>query len=141
MENRKVSKTTVEKTAQVSKKKAVKEKEKEVKGEPCGQCIWWDTTTTREFKRFGVRAGLIEIRSVCRSPTSKARGHLTMKESIRSCFEKGVFVPEVKEEKKKLERRKKEPEPTPEGKSAIVLEGAKKIKKLVKATEPIQSAN
>jgi hypothetical protein len=90
-------------------KEAVKE---EVKGGPCGSCKWWDTGTTREFHRDGIRKGLCEIRSICRSPSSKAKGHLTAKPSVRPCFEKGTFIASKKEEQplkpKKFERKKKE---------------------------------
>jgi hypothetical protein len=69
----------------------------------CGECKWWDKSTMRDFHRDGVRKNLVEIRSICRSPSSKARGHLTMKESVRPCFEKGNFVAPKKEEPKKPE--------------------------------------
>lgn len=87
----------------MSKEKVVKE---EVKG-TCGEFKWWDMGTTREFHRDGIRKGLVEVRSICRSPSSKAKGHLTAKPSVRLCFERGTFVPEKKEKKAKVKEPKK----------------------------------
>lgn len=91
----------------MSKEKVVKEKIVKEETGNCGSCKWWDTGTTREFHRDGVRKGLVEIRSICRSPSSKAKGHLTAKPSVRPCFEKGTFAAQRKGELKKPKKEKK----------------------------------
>ena len=85
----------------IGEKKVVEQKKEENKDNCCGNCKYWDKSTMRDFKRFGVREGLIECRSICRAPKehSKASGHLTMRESVRPCFLKGEYVPPKKEEK------------------------------------------
>jgi len=125
---------------EVSKKETVKEKEKEEY--QCKDCRYYDVSTQRIFVREHVRVGLKETRAICRAPkdVSKAGGHLVMRESVRPCFVKGVYVPEkVVMEKKKPGRKPKpkEPEPKPEGKTVVILEGAKKTKRLVKATQSL----
>lgn len=67
----------------------------------CGQCRFWDTTTTRDFHRDGIRKGLVECRSTCRNPEARAFKHLTKKESVKECCVPGVFVAEKKEKKPK----------------------------------------
>jgi hypothetical protein len=65
----------------------------------CGQCRFWDTTTTRDFHRDGIREGLVECRSTCRNPEARAFKHLTKKETAKECCVPGVFVAEKKEKK------------------------------------------
>jgi hypothetical protein len=93
----------------VVKKEVGKEKVKQVVTGTCGSCRFYDGSTERQFKRFGIREGLIETRSICRSPTSKAKGHLVKKESSgKVCFVAGTFVAPVtvKEEPKKEKKSK-----------------------------------
>jgi hypothetical protein len=89
----------------MSKEKVVNKEKKEQL--TCGQCRFWDTTTTRQFHRDGIRKGLIECRSVCKNPEVKSFRHLTMKESVKECCVPGVFVAEKKEEKAKVKEQKK----------------------------------
>jgi len=70
----------------------------------CGQCRFWDTTTTRDFHRDGIREGLVECRSTCRNPEARAFKHLTKKETVKECCVPGVFVAEKKEKKPKAEQ-------------------------------------
>ena len=67
----------------------------------CDKCKWYDVSTQRDFFRkvgqrdeSGQRTTIKEVRAVCRSPTSKAKGHLVKNDSSRLCFEKGVYVEE-----------------------------------------------
>ena len=127
---------------EVSKKETVKEKEKEEY--QCKDCRYYDVSTQRIFVREHVRVGLKETRAICRAPkdVSKAGGHLVMRESVRPCFVKGVYVPEkVVMEKKKPGRKPKpkEPEPTPEPKpeEKTVVTNGKKVKRLIQATKPL----
>jgi hypothetical protein len=69
----------------------------------CGRCRWYDVSTERDFRRDGIRKGLVEIRAICKASKehSKASNHLVKKESVRPCFEAGVYVAPVKETKEK----------------------------------------
>ena len=67
----------------------------------CDECKWYDVSTQRDFFRkvgprdkSGQRTKIKEIRAVCRSPTSKAKGHLVKNDSDRPCFERGVYAEE-----------------------------------------------
>jgi hypothetical protein len=83
------------------------ENKKEEKKGTCGECKWYDVSTQRAFKRFGIREGLIETRAQCKSPTAKAHGHLVKKESTRPCFEAGTYTPVKKETPAPAENKKK----------------------------------
>jgi hypothetical protein len=84
------------------------EKVKKEETKCCGNCKFYDPSRERQFKRFGIREGLIETRSVCINPESKSHGHLVMKESAnKPCWTKGTFVSEKKEEKAKVKEPKK----------------------------------
>lgn len=87
-------------------KKSEGEKKKEV--HRCDECKWYDVSAQRDFFRkvgpkddSGQRTTIKEVRTVCRSPTSKAKGHLVKNDSDRPCFEKGKYVPSEKPEKAK----------------------------------------
>jgi len=75
----------------------------------CDQCKWYDLSTQRDFHRDGIRKGLVEVRAICRSPTSKARNHLVKNDSERECFEEGKYVPPKKEPKEQEKLEKKRP--------------------------------
>ena len=73
----------------------------------CDECKWYDVSTQRDFFRkvgprdeSGQRTTIKEIRAVCRSPTSTAKGRLVKNDSDRPCFEKGKYVPPEKKPKK-----------------------------------------
>jgi hypothetical protein len=92
--------SSVEKTdSNIQEKKSESKEKKEV--HRCDACKWYDVSTQRDFFRkvgprdkSGQRATIKEIRAVCRSPNSKAKGHLVKNDSNRPCFEKGVYVEE-----------------------------------------------
>lgn len=102
--------SSVEKTDSDIREKKRESKKKEV--HRCEECKWYDVSTQRDFFRkvgprdeSGQRTTIKEIRAVCRSLTSKAKGHLVKNDSDRPCFEesfrkkgKKVFVVELKEE-------------------------------------------
>ena len=97
-------------TQKATKKSETKEK-KEV--HRCDECKWYDVSTQRDFFRrvgkhdeSGQRTTIKEIRAVCRSPSSKARGHLVKNNSSRRCFQRGTYVPP--EKPGKVKRSKKE---------------------------------
>jgi len=96
--------------------------ESKKEGGSCFECKWYDLSTQRRFDRFGIKAGLTETRAICRNmdkSKTKAGGHLVKRESIRPCFERGVYtvlekevVAPVKEEKpKKVKVKKVKTEP------------------------------
>ena len=83
----------------------------------CDECKWYDVSTQRDFFRkvgprdkSGQRTKIKEIRAVCRSPISKAKGHLVKNDSDRPCFEKGKYVHPEKKEKKRKKAKKNEGE-------------------------------
>jgi hypothetical protein len=83
-----------------------REKEKaKTETHSCGECRFYDHSTEREFRRDGIRQGLVETRAVCKAPAerTKASNHLVKRESSRPCFDAGVYVVPVKEKKTKKE--------------------------------------
>jgi len=100
--------SSVKKTdSDIREKKAESKKKKEVRR--CDECKWYDVPTQRDFFRkvgpkdeSGQRTTIKEVRAICRSPTSKAKGHLVKNDSDRPCFKKGKYV--------SPEKRKKETE-------------------------------
>jgi hypothetical protein len=101
------------------KKKVEQTKEKEQQ-HTCGECRWYDHSTEREFHRDGIRKGLVETRAICRSERSTARQHLVKKESVRPCFEAGVYVKPAEE--KSTKKHKKDTEEQKEQKEEHVEE-------------------
>lgn len=99
---------TIEKTEKTEEKRDVKDKEEKKEVHRCDQCKWYDVSTQRDFHRDGIRKGLVEVRAVCRSPTSKARNHLIKNDSDRPCFEEGVYVKPQKQKKKEQKTQKTE---------------------------------
>ena len=98
----------------VQEKKAESKEKKEV--HRCDECKWYDVSTQRDFFRkvgprdkSGQRTTIKEIRAICRSPKSKAKGHLVKNDSDRPCFEKGKYV---SPEKPKKDQKNKEKEMT-----------------------------
>jgi len=85
----------------------------------CNECKWYDVSTQRDFFRkvgpkdeSGQRTTIKEIRAVCRSPTSKAKGHLVKNDSDRPCFENGKYMPP--EKPKKAQKNNEEKMTSPE---------------------------
>ena len=114
--NKNTKKSSAKKTDSSSQEKKPEGKEKK-EVHRCDECKWYDVSTQRDFFRRvgkrdegGQRTTIKEVRAVCRSPTSKAKGHLVKNDSDRECFEKGKYVPPAKIEKKqeKAKRSKKE---------------------------------
>ena len=99
-------KVSAKKTSSSSQEKKLEEKEEFEKGtHQCDECKWYDVSTQRDFFRkvgprdeSGQRTTIKEIRAICRSPKSKAKGHLVKNDSDRPCFERGVYT-SAKEEK------------------------------------------
>lgn len=89
--------------------KVVQQEKKEAttKAQSCGECRFYDHSTEREFRRNGIRQGLVETRAVCKASAerSKASHHLVKRESNTSCFEAGVYVLPVKEEKAREQKK------------------------------------
>jgi len=110
-------KVSAKKTSSSSQEKKREEKEEVKKGtHQCDECKWYDVSTQRGFFRkvgprdeSGQRTTMKEIRAVCRSSTSKAKGHLVKNDSDRPCFEKGKYMPP---EKPKKDQKNKEKEMT-----------------------------
>ena len=88
-------------TEEVEDESEEKERNVEEKKEVhrCDQCRWYDFSTQRDFRRDGIRKGLVETRAVCRSPASKSRNHLVKNDSDKTCFESGKYVPPKKTKK------------------------------------------
>ena len=98
----------------VQEKKSEIEEKKEV--HRCDECKWYDVSTQRDFFRkvgprdeSGQRTTIKEIRAICRSPKSKAKGHLVKSDSDRSCFEKGKYA-SLEKPKKETNKAKKNEE-------------------------------
>ena len=109
--NKNTKKSSAEKAELNIQEKKPESKKKEVRR--CDECKWYDVSTQRDFFRkvgprdeSGQRSTIKEIRAMCRSPKSTAKGHLVKNDSDRTCFEKGIYVPPEKPEKAK--RSKKE---------------------------------
>lgn len=113
------------------------EKKKEKKELTCGQCKFWDTTTTRDFHRDGIRQGLVECRSICTNPNAKSFHHLTMKESVKSCCVPGKFVAPVKEEKKTQVKEQHKEQPAEQKKQQQTEQKADKTSKVSVATNSL----
>lgn len=65
----------------------------------CEKCKFWNPEKVRDFKRDGIRVGLVEKRSICENPKAKSFNHLVKNDSSKACFTKGVYTP--KKEKNK----------------------------------------
>jgi len=123
--------SSAEKTeSNVPEKKPESEEKKEVRR--CNECKWYDVSTQRDFFRkvgprdeSGQRTKIKEIRAVCRSPTSRAKGHLVKSDSDRPCFEKGKYVPPEKPKKETETKQSK-------GKKKEKVEGSKQTKNTAK---------
>ena len=108
--------SSVKKTDSSSQeKKRGSKKKREV--HRCDECKWYDVSTQRDFFRkvgprdkSGQRTKIKEIRAVCRSPMSTAKGRLVKNDSDRPCFEKGKYVHPEKKEKKRKKAKKNEGE-------------------------------
>ena len=107
-------------------KKVVKEEVPFEQRPCCENCKFWDHEKVRDFKRFGIREGLVERRSICRNKGIVTGGHLVKFDSEKPCFEKGTYKapepevkvkePEVKEVVKPVGVKKEEPKVAPEKK-------------------------
>ena len=95
----------------------VKDKEKERPEEPqyCKDCCSYDHSTERQFKRNGIRLGLVETRAMCRNPKAKSFDHIVMAELARpkrrrcNVWEAGVYIkPEVEKSRKQKEQKNEE---------------------------------
>lgn len=117
------SEKTVEQQGKVAQPQAKKEKSKtaEQTEHHCGECEYYDKSSEREFRRNGIRRGLVETRAICKAPAqrSKASKHLVKRESNRPCFDAGVYSASLKERKlqgqfagKKTETKPKETQRT-----------------------------
>jgi len=91
----------------------VKDKEKE-KPQYCRDCRFYDHSTEREFKRNGIREGLVETRAICRNPKARSHNHIVMAElnrpKKRRCevWEAGVYKPPERPKKKEQKTQKTE---------------------------------
>ncbi len=84
-----------------------REQKKEVKEvHACKECKFYDHSTERDFRREGIRKGLVEVRAVCRASKehSKASGHLVKNDSSKPCFVKGVYERTQREDKTKEQK-------------------------------------
>ena len=130
--------SSVKRTDSSSQKKKPELKEKK-ELRRCNKCKWYDVSTQRDFFRrvgkrdeSGQRTTIKEIRAVCRSSTSKAKGHLVKNDSDRPCFEKGKYMPPEKPKKDQKNKEKEMTSPeeyfgTPEEKLKTKSRGSKLV--------------
>ena len=99
----KASEGSVKSEAPVVEETKVEEPKKEV--HRCDACKHYDVSTQRDFHRDGIKAGLCEVRAVCKAlkEHTKAANHLVKNDSDRPCFDAGVYVVPVKGKKTKKE--------------------------------------
>ena len=110
-------------------------------------CKWLDRDTVRDFLRRvgkmqnGKRGEIHENRGVCRNVDSANNRLVDITRCPgKKCFVEGLYQkqvvekPKVEEKKPKKEKKVKKTE-----KDVVILEGARRTKKLITATKPITS--